>query len=63
MSLSHKVLYPVVSETNFNFEYYVGTHLPLVGATIGSHIESVPVTKGVSGGPDVRILRHCNYTI
>jgi uncharacterized protein (TIGR02118 family) len=53
MSLSLQVLYPITADTNFDFEYYVNKHLPLVGETMGSHIESVLVTKGIAGGPDV----------
>ena len=53
MSLSIQVLYPISDDTNFDFEYYVDKHLPLVGATMGAHIENVLVTKGIAGGPDV----------
>ena len=53
MSLSIQVLYPISDDTNFDFEYYVDKHLPLVGETMGAHIENVLVTKGIAGGPGV----------
>ena len=53
MSLSLQVIYPVSDGTNFDYDYYFGTHLPLVGDAIGEHIESSVVTKGIAGGPGV----------
>ena len=52
MSVSLQVIYPIGTETHFDFDYYVGTHLPLVGEHMGSHIERTVVTKGIVGGPD-----------
>ncbi|MBT5572058.1 MAG: EthD family reductase [Alphaproteobacteria bacterium] len=53
MSLSLQVIYPVAEGTTFDYDYYFGTHLPLVGNAIGEHIESSLVTKGIAGGPGV----------
>ncbi len=52
MSVSLQVIYPIGTETHFDFDYYVDTHLPLVGEHMGSHIERTVVTKGIAGGPD-----------
>ena len=54
MSVSLQVIYPIGTETHFDFDYYVGTHLPLVGEHMGSHIERTVVTIGIAGGPDER---------
>lgn len=53
MSLSLQVIYPVADGTNFDYDYYFSTHMPLVGETIGEHVESSLVTKGIAGGPGV----------
>jgi uncharacterized protein (TIGR02118 family) len=53
MSLSLQVIYPVSDGTDFDYDYYFGTHLPLVGNAIGEHVESSLVTKGIAGGPGV----------
>ncbi len=52
MSVSLQVLYPVADGTSFNFDYYLGTHMPLVAQHMGAHIAQTVVTKGVAGGPD-----------
>lgn len=53
MSSSLQVLYPITEETNFDYEYYLGTHMPLVAEHMGAHIEQTQVTRGLAGGPDV----------
>ena len=52
MSTSLQVLYPIVEGANFDYDYYLNTHMPIVGKAIGEHIQSTLVTKGVAGGPD-----------
>jgi uncharacterized protein (TIGR02118 family) len=52
MAMSLQVIYPITDSTQFDFDYYLGTHMPLVGEHMGPHIESVLVTKGLAGGPD-----------
>ncbi|MEX3006933.1 EthD family reductase [Hoeflea sp. TYP-13] len=52
MRLSLQVLYPITDSTNFDYDYYLTRHMPLVGEHMGVHIESTLVTKGVAGGPD-----------
>ncbi len=52
MALTLQVIYPITDETTFDYDYYTGTHLPLVGQHMGEHIESTLVTKGLAGGPD-----------
>lgn len=53
MSLSLQVIYPVSDGTNFDYDYYFSSHLPLVEGAIGEHVESSIVTKGIAGGPGV----------
>lgn len=52
MSLSLQVAYPARDETSFDMDYYLGTHMPMVGQHIGAHMESALVTRGVAGGPE-----------
>ncbi|TDK42138.1 EthD family reductase [Antarcticimicrobium luteum] len=52
MSLSLQVIYPISDGTHFDYDYYLGTHMPLVAEHMGPHIERTLVTRGVSGGPD-----------
>jgi uncharacterized protein (TIGR02118 family) len=52
MALSLQVIYPITDETHFDYDYYIGTHIPMVGEHMGAHIASVLVTKGLASGPD-----------
>ena len=52
MALSLQVIYPITEGTSFDMEYYLGTHMPLVGEHMGAHIASTLVTKGLAGGPN-----------
>lgn len=52
MALTLQVIYPITDSSHFDFDYYLGTHMPLVGEHMGPHIESTLVTKGLAGGPD-----------
>lgn len=52
MALSLQVAYPTTESTHFDMDYYLGTHMPLVGTHMGAHIEQTVVTKGLSGGPE-----------
>ena len=63
MSLSLQVLYPITENTNFDYEYYFNKHLPIVGDTMGEHIQSTLVTKGIAGGPDVPAAFYAIATI
>lgn len=53
MSVSLQVLYPISDGTTFDVDYYKAIHLPLVSEHMGDHIDSVLVTYGLAGGPDV----------
>lgn len=53
MSVSLQVLYPVSDDTQFDHDYYAATHIPLAGRHFGEHIDSISVSKGLAGGPDV----------
>jgi uncharacterized protein (TIGR02118 family) len=50
--MSLQVIYPIIDGTHFDFDYYLGTHMPLVGEHMGPHIADTLVTKGLAGGPD-----------
>jgi uncharacterized protein (TIGR02118 family) len=63
MAVSLQVLYPVGDNTNFDHDYYTGTHLPLVGEHMGEHIESTSASKGLAGGPDVPAGYHVVATM
>ena len=45
-------MYPITETTNFDYDYYFGKHMEIVGETMGEHIQSTLVTKGIAGGPD-----------
>lgn len=52
MSASVQVLYPASDGTHFDHEYYVNTHLKMVGDVWGELLDRTIVTKGLAGGPD-----------
>lgn len=53
MALTLQVAYPAAEGTRFDFDYYGGTHMALVGEHMGAHISSASVSKGLAGGgPD-----------
>ncbi|MFY0679658.1 MAG: EthD family reductase [Thalassovita sp.] len=52
MTLSLQVAYPITDDTNFDMDYYLATHLPLVAEHMGEHISSTSASKGLAGGPD-----------
>ena len=53
MPMSLQVMYPITADTNFDYDYYSATHMPLVDKRMGAHIDDVLITKGIAGGPDV----------
>ena len=53
MSHSLQESYPIAESTNFNYDYFFGKHMAIVGENIGEYMESSVVTKGIAGGPDV----------
>ncbi len=53
MSLSLQVIYPAANGTKFDYDYYLSKHFEIVQEHMGPHLESVQVTKGLAGGPDV----------
>jgi len=46
-------MYPISGTTTFDYDYYFSKHMKIVGETLGEHIQSTLVTKGIAGGPDV----------
>lgn len=63
MSVSLQVLYPVGDNTQFDYDYYTTTHIPLVGEHMGAHIDSTSISKGLAGGPDVPAGFHAVATM
>ena len=53
MTLSLQVLYPAENGTTFDHEYYAAKHMPIVNEHMGPHIDSVIISKGLAGGPQV----------
>ena len=52
MAVSVQVIYPVTDGTTFDYDYYADKHMKLVDETMGPHLQSMVVTKGLAGGPD-----------
>jgi uncharacterized protein (TIGR02118 family) len=50
MSTSLQVLYPIVEGSDFDCDYYLNKHMPIVGAAIGQYVQSTLLTRGVAGG-------------
>jgi len=47
------VFYPAGEGTKFDMEYYCRSHVPMVGAKLGSACKKVAVEQGLAGGtPD-----------
>jgi uncharacterized protein (TIGR02118 family) len=63
MTVSLQVIYPATGETKFDYDYYLGTHMALVGQAWGPHIANKLVTKGLAGGPDTPAGYHAIATI
>jgi len=45
------VLYPNGSNSNFDMDYYLMKHIPMVKQKLGSACKNVAVEKGIAGGP------------
>jgi len=43
------ILYPKRSDTNFNMDYYVDHHMPMVQRLLGSALKGVLVEQGICG--------------
>ena len=52
MTVTLQVIYPNSEGTTFDYDYYMSTHMGIVGDCIGEHIDSTLVSKGIAGGPD-----------
>jgi len=44
------VLYPQKDGARFDWAYYTGTHMALVGRKLGASLKSVSVEQGLAGG-------------
>ncbi|MDC0658414.1 EthD family reductase [Leisingera sp. SS27] len=63
MSVSLQVIYPVSDGSHFDHGYYATTHMALVDQHIAPHTQSIVVTKGLAGGPDVPAPFHAVATM
>lgn len=63
MPVSLQVAYPAAEGTRFDYDYYLSTHMQLVGTHMGTHIDSTVVTKGLAGGPDAPSPFHAIATM
>ena len=63
MTVSLQVLYPITTDSKFDYDYYVDTHFPIVGTHWGEFIESVTASKGIAGGPDAPPAYHATATL
>ncbi|WP_127559994.1 EthD family reductase [Nioella ostreopsis] len=53
MAMTVQVIYPTGEGKTFDYDYYVETHLPMVGKVMGPHgLADAMVSKGLAGGPD-----------
>ncbi|MEM7439637.1 MAG: EthD family reductase [Pseudomonadota bacterium] len=50
MPVSMQVAYPKTADSTFDKDYYLSTHMALVGEHMGAHIQSTVVTQGFAGG-------------
>jgi uncharacterized protein (TIGR02118 family) len=44
------VLYPRKDGARFDWSYYTGTHVPLVGRKLGAALKGVAIEQGIAGG-------------
>lgn len=44
------VLYPKKDGARFDWAYYIGTHVPLVGRKLGPALKSVAIEQGIGAG-------------
>lgn len=44
------VMYPNAEGKNFDMEYYINNHVPLVSKTLGDALKEASYDKGVAGG-------------
>ncbi|MEJ6709664.1 MAG: EthD family reductase [Amylibacter sp.] len=63
MAQSLQVLYATDNDTTFDHDYYLATHMPLVGKHMGAHIQSTNICKGLAGGPDTPAGYHVIATM
>lgn len=52
MTIAMQVMYPITDETTFDMNYYLDTHMKLVGEHMGAHLTDAFVNKGLASGPD-----------
>ena len=44
------VLYPRKEGARFDWAYYTGTHVPMVGRKLGSAVKALSIEQGLAGG-------------
>lgn len=47
------VMYPYLSGSRFEMDYYLTKHIPLVKEALGERLKSVDVDRGLAGGGNV----------
>jgi uncharacterized protein (TIGR02118 family) len=60
------ILYPRQDGARFDWTYYTGTHIPMVGRKLGPAVKSLSVEQGLAGGapgsaPDFVALCHLGF--
>ncbi len=53
MTVSLQVLYPVGPDLTFDYDYYGGRHMEIVGEHFGPFLASAQASKGLAGGPGI----------
>jgi uncharacterized protein (TIGR02118 family) len=53
MAVSMQVAYPITKDTNFDIDYYIEKHLAIIKENWTDQIQTMIVTKGLSGGKDI----------
>jgi uncharacterized protein (TIGR02118 family) len=44
------VLYPRKEGARFDWAYYTGTHVPMVGRKLGATLKAISIEQGIAGG-------------
>ncbi|MCP4380813.1 MAG: EthD family reductase [Hyphomicrobiales bacterium] len=63
MAVSLQVLYPTDNGTTFDHDYYTSKHAAIVGQHMGPHFDTVSISKGLAGGPDIPAGYHVITTL
>ena len=53
MALAIQIFYPAGDGINFDFDYFVNSHIKLVGRHWGKYLVSTSLVRGIASGPDM----------